>query len=180
MKVHPTPISGALVIEPRIFKDDRGFFMESYSERTFADIGIREKFVQDNHSCSSSGVLRGLHYQVQKPQGKLVRVVEGEVLDVFLDLRKSSPSFGCWHGIKLSAENKLIAWIPAGLAHGFYVLSENAHVLYKSTEFYFPELERTVLWNDPDLKISWGVAGEPQLSAKDQKGLRFRESEIFE
>src|SRR5215468_10170858 len=148
MKVLPTPLVGALILEPRIFEDERGFFLESYSERTFSELGIPEKFVQDNHSYSKRGVLRGLHYQIQKAQGKLVRVVSGEVLDVFLDLRKSSPSFGKWHSVKLSGENRLLAWIPMGLAHGFYVRSEAAHVLYKSTDFYAPEMERTVLWND--------------------------------
>lgn len=180
IKVHATPIEGALLLEPQVFKDDRGFFLESYSERSFAEVGIHEKFVQDNHSCSWHGVLRGLHYQVQKPQGKLVRVVGGEVLDVFLDLRKSSPSFGQWHGAKLSEENQLLAWVPAGCAHGFYVLSESAHVLYKSTEFYFPELERTVMWNDPDLRIDWELTSEPLLSLKDSRGVRFAEAELFD
>lgn len=180
MKVLQTSISGALVLEPRVFTDDRGFFLESYSERTFAEVGIREKFVQDNHSYSQRGVLRGLHYQVEKPQGKLVRVVSGEVLDVFLDLRRSSPTFGRWDAATLSSENKKLAWIPAGCAHGFYVLSEGADVLYKSTEFYFPELERTVLWNDPELAIGWNVSGEPVLSEKDRKGTRFRDAELFD
>jgi dTDP-4-dehydrorhamnose 3,5-epimerase len=180
MKATATPIQDALVLDPRIFEDDRGFFLESYSEKTFAEIGIREKFVQDNHSYSKRGVLRGLHYQIEKPQGKLVRVVSGEVLDVFLDLRKGSPSFGRWHSVMLTGENHRQAWIPAGLAHGFYVLSESAHVLYKSTEFYFPELERTVLWNDPELKIEWGNATDPPLSAKDKHGARFRDAEVFE
>lgn len=179
MKVIETPLPGALILEPQVFQDDRGFFLESYSERTFADIGIREKFVQDNHSFSKRGVLRGLHYQVQKPQGKLVRVVSGEVLDVLLDLRRSSRSFGRWHAVKLSGENRLLAWIPVGFAHGFYVLSESAHVLYKSTEFYFPELERTVLWNDDELKIGWNVDGEPLISGKDKRGVRFRDAETF-
>lgn len=179
MKVHSTPVSGALLIEPQVFKDDRGFFLESYSQRSFAEMGIHEQFVQDNHSFSKRGVLRGLHYQVQKPQGKLVRVVSGEVLDVFVDLRKSSPTFGRWHSEKLSGDNQLVVWVPAGLAHGFYVLSECAHVIYKSTEFYFPEHERTVLWNDPDLKIDWGNSREPLLSDKDRKGTRFRDAEVF-
>lgn len=178
MKVQQTSISGALIFEPRVFTDDRGFFLESYSERTFSELGIKEKFVQDNHSSSKRGVLRGLHYQVQKPQGKLVRVVSGAVLDVFVDLRRSSPTFGRWDSVRLSAENKLLAWIPAGLGHGFYVLSERADVLYKSTEFYYPELERTILWNDPDLNIAWG-AENPLLSAKDQRGKRFCEAESF-
>jgi dTDP-4-dehydrorhamnose 3,5-epimerase len=180
MNVLETPLASALVIEPKVFEDDRGFFLESYSERTFAKIGIPEKFVQDNHSYSKRGVLRGLHYQVQKPQGKLVRVVSGEVLDVLVDLRKSSPSFGQAHTVKLSGENRRLAWIPVGFAHGFYVVSEAAHVLYKSTEFYFPELERTILWHDPELKIDWGVTGEPLLSEKDRRGLPFRDAEVFE
>lgn len=179
MKVLETPLSGALILEPKVFADPRGFFLESYNEKVFADIGIKEKFVQDNHSYSARGVLRGLHYQVQKPQGKLIRVVSGEVLDVFLDLRRSSPSFGRWHSVKLSGDNKLLAWIPAGFAHGFHVRSESAHVLYKTTEFYFPELERTILWNDPDLKIKWETSEEPQLSDKDRSGVCFRDAEIF-
>ena len=178
MKVHPTSIADALILEPKVFEDERGFFLESYSERTFPEIGIPERFVQDNHSCSKRGVLRGLHYQVEKAQGKLVRVVSGEVLDVFVDLRRSSPTFGRWHGVKLSGENRLVAWIPAGFAHGFYVLSDNAHVLYKSTEFYYPELERTILWNDPEIGIEWGTTN-PLLSEKDQRGTLFRDAETF-
>ena len=180
MNVLETPLSGTLILEPKVFEDERGFFLESYSERVFADLGIRERFVQDNHSYSKRGVLRGLHYQVQKPQGKLVRVVSGEVLDVFLDLRRSSPSFGRWHGVKLSGENRRLAWIPVGFAHGFEVLSEGAHVLYKSTEFYAPELERTILWNDPELRIEWEDAVEPVLSDKDKTGTKFRDAEMFE
>lgn len=179
MKVLETRIAGALVLEPRVFEDERGFFLESYNQNVFAGLGIDEQFVQDNHSYSKRSVLRGLHYQIQRPQGKLVRVVSGEVLDVFLDLRRSSPSFGRWHAVKLSGENRLLAWIPVGLAHGFHVLSESAHVLYKSTEFYFPELERTVLWNDPDLKINWESPAEPLLSAKDKKGVLFKDAETF-
>ena len=179
MKAIPTPLDGALVLEPRVFRDDRGFFLESYNEKTLAEIGITQRFVQDNHSYSKRGVLRGLHYQIQKPQGKLIRVVSGEVLDVFLDLRKSSSTFGKWHSVKLSAENLLQAWIPAGLAHGFYVLSDSAHVLYKSTEFYYPELERTVLWNDPELNIDWETIAEPLLSAKDKQGVKFKDAEIL-
>jgi len=178
MKIHQTPISGALILEPKVFSDDRGFFLESYSGRTFAEVGIKDQFVQDNHSSSKRGVLRGLHYQVQKPQGKLVRVVSGEVLDIFVDLRRSSPTFGRWHSVKLSAENKLLAWIPAGLAHGFCVVSDTADVLYKSTEFYYPELERTILWNDPDLAVDWGTQN-PLLSPKDQRGTRFRDAATF-
>jgi dTDP-4-dehydrorhamnose 3,5-epimerase len=178
MKVFETPLAGALVLEPKVFADDRGFFLESYNEKAFQEIGIRDKFVQDNHSYSKRGVLRGLHYQVEKPQGKLVRVVSGDVLDVFVDLRRSSSSFGRWHGVKLSGENRRLAWIPPGFAHGFYVLSESAHVLYKASEFYFPELERTVLWNDPDLKINWENGEEPLLSEKDKKGKRLKDAEL--
>jgi dTDP-4-dehydrorhamnose 3,5-epimerase len=179
MKVLQTPLAGALVLEPKVFADDRGFFLESYNQKAFQEIGIRDKFVQDNHSYSKRGVLRGLHYQVQKPQGKLVRVVSGEVVDVFVDLRRSSRTFGRWHGVRLSGENRLLAWIPAGFAHGFYVLSESAHVLYKASEFYFPELERTVLWNDPALNINWENVEEPLLSDKDKKGKRLKDAELF-
>lgn len=180
MKVLETSLAGALVFEPKVFEDSRGFFLESYSLRVFDEIGIRERFVQDNHSFSKRGVLRGLHYQAQKPQGKLVRVVTGEVLDALVDLRRSSPTFGRAHTVKLSGENKRMAWVPAGFAHGFHVLSETAHVLYKTTEFYFPDLERTILWNDPELRIEWELVGEPLLSEKDKKGMRLREAEFFE
>ena len=179
MNVFKTALGGALILEPKVFSDDRGFFLESYNQKTFSDIGIGENFVQDNHSYSKRGVLRGLHYQIGQPQGKLVRVVTGEVLDVFVDLRRTSPTFGRWHSAKLSDENRKIAWIPVGFAHGFYVLSENAHVLYKSTGFYAPELERTVLWNDPELKIDWGNSAAPLLSEKDKTGVHFRDAELF-
>lgn len=180
MKVLPTPLAGALVLEPRVFEDERGFFLESYNEREFAKIGITERFVQDNHSFSKRGVLRGLHYQIQKPQGKLLRVVSGEVLDAFVDLRKTSATFGKACAVKLSGTNRHMAWIPAGFAHGFYVISESAQVLYKTTDFYFPELERTLLWNDPELNIDWGISGEPLLSEKDRRGLRLRDAEVFD
>jgi dTDP-4-dehydrorhamnose 3,5-epimerase len=179
MKVLETPLAGALVLEPKVFADDRGFFLESYNEKAFREIGIPDRFVQDNHSFSKRGVLRGLHYQVEKTQGKLVRVVSGEVFDVFVDLRRSSRTFGRWHGVRLSGENRRLAWIPAEFAHGFYVLSENAHVLYKANEFYFPQLERTVLWNDPDLNINWQNVEEPLLSEKDKKGKRLKDAEVF-
>jgi dTDP-4-dehydrorhamnose 3,5-epimerase len=179
MKVFKTPLDSALVLEPRVFADDRGFFLESYNEKVFREIGIPDKFVQDNHSFSKRSVLRGLHYQVGKPQGKLVRVVSGEVFDVFVDLRGNSPTFGLWHGVRLSGENRLLAWIPAGFAHGFQVLSESAHVVYKANEFYFPELERTVVWNDPDLNIAWQNIGEPLLSEKDKKGKLLKDAELF-
>ena len=179
MNVLKTPLPGALVLEPKVFADDRGFFLESYNEKVFQEIGIPDRFVQDNHSFSKRGVLRGLHYQVEKPQGKLVRVVSGEVLDVFVDLRRSSVSFKRWRAVNLSGDNRRLLWIPAGFAHGFYVLSENAHVLYKSTQFYFPDLERTILWNDPDLAIDWENRREPLLSDKDKKGKRLKDAELF-
>ena len=180
MKVLESPLPGAFILQPQVFGDERGFFLESYNENVFASLGIHVRFVQDNHSYSKRGVLRGLHYQVQKVQGKLVRVIAGEILDVLLDLRRSSPSFGRWHSVKLSGDNRLIAWIPMGFAHGFQVLSESAHVLYKSTEFYAPELERTILWNDPELQIAWDRTLELTLSEKDKKGVRFRDAEVFE
>jgi len=180
MKVVETPLAGALVLEPTVFQDERGYFLESYSERTFAKVGIAGRFVQDNHSYSKRGALRGLHYQVQKPQGKLVRVVSGEIVDALVDLRRKSPTFGRAHIVRLSGEDRRMAWIPAGFAHGFHVVSDGAHVVYKSTEFYFPELERTILWNDPELKIDWELDGEPLLSEKDRRGVRFQEAEVFE
>jgi len=180
LKKIPTSLPGVFVLEPRVFADERGFFFESYNEQAMAGIGITEKFVQDNHSCSSRNVLRGLHYQVKHPQGKLVRVTEGEILDVAVDMRRSAPSFGHWEAVRLSAENKRMLWIPAGFAHGFRVLSEKAHVLYKATDFYFPEYERTLAWNDPDLKINWELDGEPIVSAKDQRGTAFRDAESYD
>jgi dTDP-4-dehydrorhamnose 3,5-epimerase len=175
-----TPLPGVFILEPRVFGDARGFFFESYNQRAMADAGIAEKFVQDNHSCSSRNVLRGLHYQVKRPQGKLVRVAEGEILDVAVDMRRNSPSFGRWETVRLSGENKRMLWIPAGFAHGFRVLSEKAHVLYKATDFYAPEHERTLAWNDPDLKIDWELDGEPIVSSKDQRGIAFRDAESFD
>jgi len=175
-----TSLAGVLLLEPRVFGDNRGFFLESYNERVFAEIGIRDRFVQDNHSYSERNVIRGLHYQIGQPQGKLVRVVTGEILDVGLDLRRSSPTFGKWQSFTLSGENKRMLWIPSGLAHGFRVVSETAHVLYKTTDFYAPELERTLAWNDPQLKIDWQLAGEPIISAKDQGGVSFEVSEKFD
>lgn len=180
MKIVETLLPGVLVIEPKVFGDARGFFLESYNQRAMAEIGIREDFVQDNHSLSSRHVLRGLHYQVRKPQGKLVRVVEGEVLDVAVDLRKSSAGFGQWKSVRLSGENKYMLWIPPGLAHGFRVVSERAHVLYKATDFYAPELERTIAWNDAQLGINWELDAEPIISAKDRQGVAFRDAEYFE
>lgn len=174
-----TSIPGVLLLEPRVFGDDRGFFLESYNERVFAELGIRERFVQDNHSYSASNVIRGLHYQIQQVQGKLVRVVAGEVLDIAVDLRRSSPTFGKWEAFTLSGENKRMLWIPHGLAHGFRVIAD-AHVLYKSTGFYAPEHERTIMWNDPDLKIDWKLDGEPLVSEKDRKGIPFRSAPMFD
>lgn len=180
MKKTETKLEGLWLLEPRVFGDDRGFFVESYNERTMGALGISDRFVQDNHSYSTRNVLRGLHYQVQQPQGKLVRVLVGEILDVAVDLRRSSASFGRWCGVRLSGENKRMVWIPAGFAHGFRVLSETAHVLYKATDFYAPEYERTIAWNDPDLGIEWELDGEPIVSAKDRLGVSFRDAEKFE
>ena len=180
MKKIETTLAGVLLLEPRVFGDDRGFFLESYNERVFAELGIREQFVQDNHSYSGRNVVRGLHYQVGQPQGKLVRVITGEILDVALDLRRGSPTFGKWESFRLSGENKLMLWIPSGLAHGFRVATATAHVLYKATAFYAPEQERTVAWNDPALGINWELDGEPIISAKDQHGIPFERAETFE
>jgi dTDP-4-dehydrorhamnose 3,5-epimerase len=175
-----TSLPGVFMLEPRVFGDERGFFFESYNQQIMSGVGIAEQFVQDNHSCSARNVIRGLHYQVKHPQGKLVRVVEGEILDVAVDLRRSSPSFGRWEAVRLSGENKRMLWIPVGLAHGFRVLSEKAHVLYKATDFYSPEHERTLAWNDPELKIDWELNGEPIVSAKDQRGAAFRDAESYD
>jgi len=175
-----TSLPGVYILEPRVFCDERGFFFESYNQRCMANVGIVENFVQDNHSSSSRNVLRGLHYQVKHPQGKLVRVAEGEILDVAVDLRRSSASFGRWEGVRLSGENHRMLWIPAGFAHGFLVLSEKAQVLYKATDFYAPEYERTLLWNDPKLNIGWDLHSEPVVSAKDQRGVALRDADTFE
>jgi dTDP-4-dehydrorhamnose 3,5-epimerase len=180
MNVSETSLPGAIIITPKVFGDDRGFFLESYNEKRMADMGIRERFVQDNHSSSAQNVLRGLHYQIQHPQGKLVRVVAGEIFDVAVDLRTKSPAFGRWHGVTLSADNKQMLWVPPGLAHGFLVLSDSAQVLYKTTDFYYPEFERTLAWNDPDLNIAWQLKGEPIVSAKDALGVAFKDAEKFE
>ena len=175
-----TSLPGVFILEPRVFGDERGIFYESYNQQSMAAVGIIEPFVQDNHSCSSRNVLRGLHYQVKHPQGKLVRVVGGEILDVAVDLRRSSPTFGRSEAVRLSGENKRMLWIPIGFAHGFRVLSEKAHVLYKATDFYAPEYERTLAWNDPSLKINWELDGEPTVSAKDQRGVAFQGAESFD
>jgi dTDP-4-dehydrorhamnose 3,5-epimerase len=180
-----TSLPGLFILEPRVFGDERGFFLESYNERAMAGIGIHQHFVQDNHSCSQRNVLRGLHYQIKQVQGKLVRVVEGEILDVAVDLRRSSPTFGKWEAVRLSGKNKRMLWVPAGFAHGFRVTSETAHVLYKATDYYAPEHERTLIWNDPDLNIKWEVDGEPIVSApivsaKDQRGVRLLDVQPFD
>ena len=181
MKSIPTAIPEVLVIEPAVFGDARGAFFESWNQRAFdALIGREVRFVQDNHSASAKGVLRGLHYQVENTQGKLVRVTEGEVFDVAVDLRRSSPTFGRWVGERLSAENKRMFWVPEGFAHGFVVLSERAQFLYKATDYYAPEHERTLLWNDPALAIDWHFTGEPLLKPKDAAGALLAQAETFE
>ncbi|MDE3739125.1 dTDP-4-dehydrorhamnose 3,5-epimerase [Pseudomonas resinovorans] len=181
MRATPTAIPEVLILEPKVFGDERGFFYESFNARTFAEAtGIKREFVQDNHSRSQRGVLRGLHYQLQQPQGKLVRVTQGEVFDVVVDLRRSSPNFGKWAGIVLSADNKRQLWVPEGFAHGFVVLSEYAEFLYKTTDYYAPEHERCIRWDDPDLAIDWPLAEAPQLSAKDKAGVNFKDADLFE
>jgi dTDP-4-dehydrorhamnose 3,5-epimerase len=180
MNVVPTEIPEVLIIEPKVFEDDRGFFFESFNRRAFAEkTGVEADFVQDNHSRSSQNVLRGLHYQIQQPQGKLVRVVAGAVFDVAVDIRKSAPTFGKWVGCLLSAENKRLLWVPVGFAHGFLVVSQTAEVLYKTTDYYAPAHERCILWNDPDLAINWELTATPVLSAKDQAGQPFKAAELF-
>jgi len=180
MKTLQTPIPGVLILEPQVFRDDRGFFLESYNKMAMSNAGIVDEFVQDNHSFSSRHVLRGLHYQIRHPQGKLVRALGGEVLDVVVDLRHSSAAYGQWYGVSLSGENKRMLWIPIGLAHGFVVFSESAHVLYKTTDFYDPTSERTILWNDPDLGIDWQLQDSPIVSAKDRSGISFAAAEKFD
>lgn len=178
--VTPTAISEVLVLEPKVFGDARGFFFESFNARDFAQAtGLNLEFVQDNHSKSACGVLRGLHYQIQHPQGKLVRVVQGEVFDVAVDLRQSSPTFGQWVGEILSAENHKQLWVPPGFAHGFVVLSETAEFLYKTTDYWYPEHERSLLWNDPTVAIQWPIDFNPQLAAKDAAGKIFADADKF-
>jgi dTDP-4-dehydrorhamnose 3,5-epimerase len=180
VNVIQTDIPDVLILEPRVFGDDRGFFFESYNEHVFREAtGLDVHFVQDNHSRSQKGVLRGLHYQIRQPQGKLVRCTLGEVFDVAVDLRKSSPTFGRWVGRHLSAENKRQMWIPAGFAHGFLVLSASAEFLYKTTDYYAPEYDRCIRWNDPDLGIAWVLEGEPALSSKDQAGKYLQQAEHY-
>ena len=179
IRVFPSSIPDVLLLEPRVFGDERGFFLESYNRRTMLEIGITAEFVQDNHSRSTKNVLRGLHYQVRQTQGKLLRSILGEVFDVAVDLRKSSLTFGRVAYFSLSAENKRMLWIPPGCAHGFLTISEAAEVLYKTTDFYAPEHERSLLWNDPVLDIPWPLAGEPILSAKDARGALLKDAELF-
>jgi dTDP-4-dehydrorhamnose 3,5-epimerase len=178
--VIPTSLPDVLILEPKVFADARGFFFESFNARDFAQCtGLDVTFVQDNHSKSAKGVLRGLHYQIQHPQGKLVRVTQGEVFDVAVDLRKSSPTFGQWVGVVLSGENKRQLWVPPGFAHGFVVTSESAEFLYKNTDYWYPEFERSLLWNDPAVGISWPIQGEPILAAKDKVAATMETAEVF-
>lgn len=173
-------IPDVVVFEPKVFGDDRGFFFESFNQRNFEEaVGVSVDFVQDNHSMSARNVLRGLHYQIEQPQGKLVRVVQGEVFDVAVDIRKSSPTYKKWVGVHLSAENKKQLWIPAGFAHGFIVLSDKAEFLYKTTNYYAPEHERCILWNDPELAIQWPAESTPILSGKDAKGATMEQADVF-
>ncbi|MEN6441329.1 MAG: dTDP-4-dehydrorhamnose 3,5-epimerase [Syntrophobacter sp.] len=178
MKISFVGIPGLAILEPRVFEDERGFFFESYNSKKLAELGIDTDFVQDNHSRSRKGVLRGLHYQVRQCQTKLVRVTRGEIFDVAVDLRKSSPTFGHWFGVRLSAENMLQFYIPGSFAHGYLVLSETAEVLYKASDFYAPPHERCIRWNDLDLAIEWPLDVEPVISAKDAQGVAFREAEL--
>jgi dTDP-4-dehydrorhamnose 3,5-epimerase len=179
VKLIPTALPDVLLIEPRVFGDDRGFFFESWNKRVLAAAGLDAEFVQDNHSRSVRNVLRGLHYQTEHAQGKLVRVCSGEVFDVAVDIRKASPTFGRWVGMTLSAESKQMLWIPPGFAHGFLVLSEAAEFLYKTTDYWYPEHERTLLWNDPALGIVWPLAGAPALAAKDAAGRPLALADVF-
>ncbi|MDX2244396.1 MAG: dTDP-4-dehydrorhamnose 3,5-epimerase [Leptolyngbyaceae cyanobacterium bins.302] len=180
MNIFPTEIPDVLIIEPRVFEDARGFFLESYNGKAFAEkLGITAPFVQDNHSRSTQNVLRGLHYQIEQAQGKLVRSIAGAILDVAVDIRKSSPTFGQWVSCVLSAENKRMLWVPSGFAHGFLVVSEVAEVLYKTTDYYAPQHERCILWNDPDLAINWSLSDEPILSPKDQAGKPFNLADVY-
>lgn len=180
MKIIETFIPGLLAIEPKVFGDERGFFFESFNRRRFSELtGLEVEFVQDNHSRSARNVLRGLHYQIQHPQGKLVRVVQGAVLDIAVDIRKSSPTFGKYVAMELSEENKLMLWIPEGFAHGFVVLTETADFLYKTTDYWYPEHERCIMWNDSELSIDWKLNSPPEISAKDALGNSFSQAELF-
>ncbi len=180
MRFTPTRIQDVVIIEPKVFGDDRGFFFESFNLQQFNDaIGGNYEFVQDNHSKSKKNVLRGLHYQIQQAQGKLVRVVSGEVFDVAVDIRKNSPTFGEWVGERLSEDNKKQLWVPPGFAHGFIVLSDTAEFLYKTTDYYAPEHERCIAWNDPELNIDWHASGQPELSEKDKQGTALKHAEVY-
>lgn len=180
MNVIPTDLPGVLIIEPKVFGDERGFFYESFNAKAFADAtGLNQPFVQDNHSRSARNVLRGLHYQIEHSQGKLVRVIAGEVLDVAVDIRRGSPNFGRWASVRLSAENNRQLWIPEGFAHGFVVLSDFAEFLYKTTDYYTPSAERCIRWDDPTLAIDWQLQEPPTLSAKDQNGKSLKEADLF-
>jgi len=179
MKVIETALPGVLILEPRVFGDERGFFMESWNAKAFADIGITASFVQDNHSRSAKNVLRGLHYQIQHPQGKLLRVLQGSVFDVVVDLRRSSPHFGKAISAELSSDNKRMIWVPEGFAHGFLVTSDTADVAYKVTDFWVPQFERSLLWSDPALGIGWPSSGKPVLSAKDESAALLLDAEVF-
>ena len=181
MNIIKTEIPDVMIIEPKVFGDARGFFYESFNQKVWREkTGIDAVFVQDNHSRSAKNVLRGLHYQIRQPQGKLVRAIRGAVFDVAVDLRRKSPTFGRWVGTELSEENCRQLWIPVGFAHGFLVLSDVAEFLYKTTDYWAPEFERTIVWNDPDLAVAWPLQGEPVLSAKDARGTAFKDAEVFE
>ena len=181
MKFTRSKIPDVVIIEPKVFGDQRGFFMETWSTRDFSEAGLDLNFVQDNHSGSTQGILRGLHYQIQNPQGKLVRVVRGEVYDVAVDMRRSSPTYGEWVGVTLSEQNRRMLWVPPGFAHGFYVTSAEAEFVYKCTDLYAPEHERSLLWNDPDLGIDWPIAADtlPTLSEKDANGTPFKQADSY-
>ena len=179
MRLINSSLPEVLIVEPRVFGDDRGYFYESYNERELEQLGLRAHFVQDNHSRSARNVLRGLHYQITQAQGKLVRVTAGEIYDVAVDIRRSSPTFGKWATVVLSAENRWMCWVPPGYAHGFVITSDYAEVQYKTTDYWAPQHERCIIWNDPDLAISWPLLGEPILSQKDRAGLPLRQAEVF-
>jgi dTDP-4-dehydrorhamnose 3,5-epimerase len=179
LQLIPTSLNDVVILEPKVFGDERGFFLEAYNEATFASLGLPTRFMQDNHSGSRKGVLRGLHYQLKQPQGKLVRALRGEIFDVAVDLRKDSAQFGEWFGTVLNTENRRSLWIPPGFGHGFLVLSEFAEVSYKATELYAPAFERSILWNDPAIGIDWPIDGEPALSEKDRAGLLLADAETY-
>ena len=181
MNYRKLKIPSVIVMEPKIYKDERGFFYESFNENNFLkEVGIKINFVQDNHSFSQKNVLRGLHYQVQNTQGKIIRVTKGKILDIAVDIRKSSETFGQWVGVELSEKNNFQVWIPEGFAHGFYILSDEAEVLYKATNFYSPKDERSILWSDPSIGIDWGLIDVPIISTKDQEGLLLKDAEVFD